>query len=248
MKRGKKLGPFIAGMVTMALILALAIPALAVGSMTDLKNVLVGGIRIVIDGQELHPTDVNGNPVDPMIYKGTTYLPVRAIASAIGKAVYWDGPTYTVYLGDMDGQLEYPTVMLKDLQDISGNPAKASDRLTDNYGNTYSSAISNEKGYGGSSKPSVEYLTGMQYSRLKGTLYVPSGISSEESVFITVTADGKEIYTSPQMTKTSAPVDIDINITGYNDIKIEFSHKDVFFIGSASGTFALCLGNAGFYQ
>ena len=96
MKKGKRFGSFIAGMLTMALLVALAGTALAAGSMTDLKDVLVGGIRIVIDGQELHPTDANGNTVEPMIYNGTTYLPVRAVASAIGKAVSWDGPTYTV--------------------------------------------------------------------------------------------------------------------------------------------------------
>ena len=55
-----------------------------------------------------------------MIYNGTTYLPVRAVAKAFNKEVYWDGPDYTVYLGDMDCKLEYPTVELRDMEDIGG--------------------------------------------------------------------------------------------------------------------------------
>ena len=78
----------------------------------------VGDERIVVDRNELHPVDSDGNAVEPMIYNGTTYLPVRAIASAVGKAAYWDGPTYTVYLGDMNGTLEYPTEMLVNMTSI----------------------------------------------------------------------------------------------------------------------------------
>ncbi|MBQ3404106.1 MAG: NPCBM/NEW2 domain-containing protein [Oscillospiraceae bacterium] len=247
MKRKSRLATFFAGVLSTLLVIGLIVPSLAAGSLTTLNNVLVGGISIVIDGQKLHPTDVNGKTVEPMIYQGTTYLPVRAVSSALGKAVYWDGPTYTVYLGDMNGQLEYPTVMLKDMTSISDNSAKSTNKLTDNYGNTYSSAISNEKGTGGSGKPYVEYLVDMKYSHLKGTLFVPEGTNSNESVFITITADGKTIYTSPKMTKSSKPVAVDVNITGYNDIKVEFSNKDIFYLGNG-GTFVLCFADAGFYQ
>ena len=238
MKSRKNWKSFAAGMLTMALILALGIPALAAGNIRSLQNVTVGGIHIVIDGQELHPTDVNGNPVDPFVYNGTTYLPIRAVANALGKAVYWDGPTYTVYLGDMDGKLEYPTVMLKDMTSIWESPWETN-RLTDNYGNRYNSAI-----YNGSGEVydhyKFEYLINMQYSRFKGTLYVPQGETSDWTDYLTIEADGRVIYTSPEMGKTSAPVDIDVNVRGYNDIKICFSS------GNRHGS--LCLADAGFYQ
>lgn len=247
MKNGKKLPSFIAGMVTMALVCMLCVPALAANNTQTLQNVRMGGIRIVVDGQEIHPTDANGKEVSPMIYNGTTYLPVRAVASALDKAVYWDGPSYTVYLGKMNGTLEYPTVMLKDLTNISGYAANETDKLVDNYGNTYTTAIDNVKGLGTSGTPFAEYLTNMQYSRLKGTIYVPEGSISDETVFVTVEADDKVIYTSPQMTKTSKPVDIDVNITGYNDIAIVFSHKSTFYLGTG-GEFVVCFGNGGFYQ
>ncbi|MBQ9535719.1 MAG: NPCBM/NEW2 domain-containing protein [Clostridia bacterium] len=237
MKQGKKWTSFIAGMLTMALIFALGLPVLAAGSLTNLKDVLVGGIRIVIDGQELHPTDASGKTVSPMIYNGTTYLPVRAVASALGKAVYWDGPTYTVYLGDMDGKLEYPTVMLKDMTSI-GHKFYNQTRLVDNYGNSYGSALYN--GTGGIQ--TYEYLLNMKYSHFRGTLYIPEGVTSDRDAVITITADGKQIYASPVMTKTSYPVYFDVDVRGCNDLKIEIPSY------AAHNHLRISLADAGFYQ
>lgn len=57
-------------------------------------------IKICVDGTYITPKDANGNMVEPFIIDGTTYLPVRAVASALGKAVQWDGKTSTVFLGE----------------------------------------------------------------------------------------------------------------------------------------------------
>lgn len=62
------------------------------------------GIKLVVDGVEVTPKDANGATVEPFVYNGTTYLPVRAVGNAIGKEVGWDGTTQTVYLGDIPGQ------------------------------------------------------------------------------------------------------------------------------------------------
>lgn len=64
------------------------------------------GIRIVVDGKEITPTDANGNVVEPFASNGTTYLPVRAIGEALGKEVTWDGDTATVYVGQVPGQAD----------------------------------------------------------------------------------------------------------------------------------------------
>lgn len=201
-----------------------------------LRDVRMGGVRIVVDGKELHPTDANGNTVEPFIYNGTTYLPVRAVADAMNKAVYWDGPEFTVYLGEMDGELEYPTARIDELTSISHEPL-LTDELYDNYGNRYKSALINEYKH-----TYLEYLLNMKYSRFKGTLYVPQGITSDDSIYLTIEADGKIIYTSPDMTKTSYPVEVDVNITGSNNVEIYFSDSNVW------NDFSLCLGDAGFYQ
>lgn len=58
-------------------------------------------IKLVVDGKEVTPRDVNGKVVEPFAYKGTTYLPVRAVGEALGKTVRWDGETKTVHLGEL---------------------------------------------------------------------------------------------------------------------------------------------------
>jgi len=201
---------------------------------TTLYNVLTSGIKIIVDGKKLNPTDVQGNTVEPMIYNGTTYLPVRAVANALGKAVYWDGPNYTVYLGDMNGILEYPTIRLEDMISIN-EKHKETNNLIDNYDNKYDYAICSNYYH-----DELEYLLNMKYSKFKGTLYIPRGEDFNSYGYLKITADGKTIYSSPEMTKISSPVDIDVNIRGCNNLKIEFCVEN--------GALDLCLGDAGFYQ
>lgn len=209
--------------------------AAATYSTTTLYDVIDSGIRIVVDGKELHPTDVNGKEVAPIAYNGTTYLPVRAVASALGKAVYWDGPNFTVYLGDMDGTLADPTVMLADMTYISERSPTKTTALTDNYGNRYGSAVYyNSTSY----SRTYEYLLNMKYSRFRATLYVPEGTTYGGSSHLTIKADGHILYSSPDMTRASAPVQIDVNVTGYNDFEIVWENNNMM----------PCLADAGFYQ
>lgn len=57
-------------------------------------------IKISLNGQELRPKDINGNYVEPFIIDGTTYLPVRAVASVLGLSVDWNNNTNTVLLSN----------------------------------------------------------------------------------------------------------------------------------------------------
>lgn len=45
----------------------------------DYKN-----LKVKLNGEFLSLTDANGQTVEPFAYNGTTYLPVRAIANALG--------------------------------------------------------------------------------------------------------------------------------------------------------------------
>ena len=73
-------------------------------------------IKIVIDGEEITPKDANGKTVEPFIIDGTTYLPVRAVASALGKDVNWDGTTNTVYIGKMPANKDKFSVDISTLE------------------------------------------------------------------------------------------------------------------------------------
>ncbi|MDP4182776.1 MAG: copper amine oxidase N-terminal domain-containing protein, partial [Bacillota bacterium] len=65
------------------------------------KNVQLffNNIKIYVDDSAVTPKDAQGNTVEPFVYNGTTYLPVRAVSNALGKNVEWDGKTSSVYIG-----------------------------------------------------------------------------------------------------------------------------------------------------
>ena len=73
----------------------------ALAANTVYKNIRVQycGIKLVVNGAPVTPKDANGSTVEPFIYNGTTYLPVRAGGNALGQDVSWNGNTKTVYIG-----------------------------------------------------------------------------------------------------------------------------------------------------
>ncbi len=169
-------------------------------------------IKLVVQGREI-PLQEAG--VEPFIMNGSTYLPVRAVADALGQPVYWDGRNYTVYLGTGGVDLPNPTKEISTEGNIGELWYNDSDMLKDNYGNTYSRAI---RPYYDNYE--YEILCGMKYSKLKGVIYVSEGYSGDETTQIIIKADGTTIYKSPEMDKTSAPIPFEVDITGCNDLQI----------------------------
>ena len=220
---------FISGFITCALLCVLVMNVFA-APIEKLITATYNSIKIVVDGKEIKPTDATGNTVEPFIYNGTTYLPVRAVANAFGKAVYWDNSAYTVYLGTMDGKLEVPSLRLGDAVNV-GTPLDKRIDLTDNYGNSYSLAYT-VMGYKGDT---FETLLNMKYSRFRGTAYMPEGMNINGTWTFRIEADGIVIYSSPPMDKTSYPLKFDIDVSGYNDFKL-ISYDVIHY------------GDCGFYQ
>lgn len=194
-------------------------------------------VTIVVDGKEITPTDNNGEAVETIIHDGIVYLPAKTVADGMGKAYYWDGPEYTVYLGNMDGGLEYPTEELS-MDDDIGTGWEKTTELTDNLGNTYSNAIRLKYGANYGDDHYYGRLCNMNFSKFKGTIYVKNGTTSNSKTQVVIKADGKTVYTSPEVTKSSAPIDFDINITGCYELQIICPNTADF----------VCIGDAGFYQ
>ena len=106
------------------------------------KNITVffNNIKLMVDGEVVTPKDANGNVVEPFIYNGTTYLPVRALAEALGQDVNWDAETSTVVVGEYDaGESLYPDVKLEEMEDLytSGGVHRKTEGIKDNFGNEY---------------------------------------------------------------------------------------------------------------
>jgi len=60
--------------------------ALAVNSQNNI-NVSYNHIKLYTNNEKLTLTDATGNIVEPFIYEGTTYLPLRAVAEALEMTV-----------------------------------------------------------------------------------------------------------------------------------------------------------------
>ena len=55
-------------------------------------------IQVSLDGKILDLRNAAGEKVEPFMFGGTNYLPVRALAEALGLSVAWDGANATVVL------------------------------------------------------------------------------------------------------------------------------------------------------
>jgi len=220
----KRLQGFIIGVI----VCSLAAGGVAFAANRTLEATF-NNIKIVVDGKEFIPMDANGNSIEPFIVNGTTYLPVRAVAGAVGKEVYWDGPNYTVYLGNMDGKLEYPSLRLKDVKAIGGGAAGYPTAINDQYGNRYGEAY--RLYY-------FETLLDMKYTHFKATVVFPEGTPNQDCGSFKMELDGRTIYTSPKMNGIDRAFDIDVVVTGGNHFILDM--RDL--------SQSIYLADAGFYQ
>lgn len=57
-------------------------------------------IKVYKDNVLCELKDANGSVIEPFIYNGTTYMPVRGTANLAGMDVTWDGASQSIYLWD----------------------------------------------------------------------------------------------------------------------------------------------------
>ena len=82
------------------------IGVLSAGSVAFAKNVAeqievrYNNIKVYKDNVLCELKDANGSVIEPFIYNGTTYMPVRGTANLADMQVTWDGAAQSVYLWD----------------------------------------------------------------------------------------------------------------------------------------------------
>jgi len=81
----KRIGLVIAVMM----VLSFATGVIAKSVFENIKAQIRPDFVIEIDGKEREFKNVNGERVYPILYDGTTYLPLRAIGEIMNKKVYW---------------------------------------------------------------------------------------------------------------------------------------------------------------
>lgn len=213
---------FAAGTLVTVLTLGTILPSSA-ATMKEIK-VAMGGIKIYVDGNLKKPTDVNGNVVEPMIYDGTTYLPVRALTGMLtDKEVAWDQQSQTVYIGQRPdvGVKSVPIDELEPYGDYDGAVYTGKDAQFTVLGDTYSPfnrMLLSEWDY-------QVYKLDSNYDSIHGKFIIPFdnlGSTWESTLqFYNVDQYGEETLIKEYSTKAGDPViDVDVNLQGCNFLKI----------------------------
>lgn len=195
-------------------------------STTTLYDVVTDGIKIVIDGEQFKPTDANGNSVEPFIYKGTTYLPVRAIGNAFNKDINWDAEKDTVIIGSK----EYDYInALPYIDNEQENCSRAEFTLVKSGIRLYQSG----KGWqhdGDYPKHYVAYKLDGKYKKFIAEVY--NNVSNGSGAKLYFKGDGKNIlYSMPGISSGTPKTEIEIDVSGQNILYIEAANLDGYEAG-----------------
>lgn len=224
-------------------------------SLTTTLDVTFKNIQLYVDGKLVTPKDASGNTVEPFISNGTTYLPVRAVADALGKDVTWDATTNSVIIGDTPIQAEKstPDLPLNEATPDSTNLVvdigsffQVTDKTTDNEGNTYSSSCvlnNNNTMMGHPNDPtddrSWRTLLKKQYKRFTGTVFIRADEQNNGATGFSIVLDG-DVHQYGPIDKNSKPIYIDLDVSDINDFRI--------YTDGGSAAPWINFGDSGFYR
>ncbi len=217
---------FAAG-VTATLLTATLIAPAAASTIKQIK-VAMGDIKIYIDGDLQIPRDVTGKQVEPMIYEGTTYLPVRALTGMLtDKPVNWDAASQSVYIGEKPGA---GSVQLDTLEEYNANDTSmftGEDAIFKSLGTEYKP--SNTIKFGAYGSNHIIYKLDSNYSKLKGTYLIQHDDLDCDAVHQVIISSvdsygaETELY-SKEVKAGDPPLSIEANVIGCNFVKIESKH------------------------
>ncbi len=229
---------FLAGLLTSALVLGVATSALA--AMQEIK-VSMGGIDIYVDGQLKIPVNAKGTRVEPMVYDGTTYLPVRAISNMLGKEVTWDGETSSIYIGKAPSK-GTKSVPAEDLERYSGGLQTYSGGTFSILGDSFT-AFNNMSKSAAVSGEESEYCVwklASDYQSIDGKFTISYG-KLGTSMGFTLSFYNVDQYGDKTLIKSytnscgDGTVDVHVNVTACDFVKVVL--KPDSYAGGAYGVF-----------
>lgn len=216
---------FTAGLLT-GVILASSITTFAAsGRMIEVFD----NVKKVVVNKIEKPFDKDNKP---FAYNGTTYVPLRFVADALGEAVSWDGKTGTVYIGETNNKnAHYWEKDIKKMNiqqrgglnwsywyDTKGETAR------DNLNNVYSNFLVMGIDCNGlyyNSYQLMEFPLSGKYKEFNATVAPTNDyLESSAMVDVNIYLDEEKVY-SMTVTNGNMPKNININTTGANKIGFE---------------------------
>ncbi len=216
----------------LTLVLLVALSATIFGSDIIRKQIQVAyrNISLVVDGQKVPlGKDTSGNKIEPFIHNGTTYLPVRAVAEALGEDVEWDGKTSTIYVGK---RLDKETFdRLNDDVKYMSSAGKTT-YWNDKGGKTVYDIASNRYSYymyadiySGESNY-IAYPINSEYKNFKAKLgWISKAKSNHKDGVVTIYLDGEKVK-SFVLKAGDFTRDISVDVSGALKLEIQFENTD----------------------
>lgn len=208
---------FISGFVIFLLISLFAISVFADPIRRSIE-VTYNDINLVVDGQSVHfGQDSAGNKIEPFIYNGTTYLPVRAVGEALGKNVSWDRQTQTVYVGLKPNELNNMTEIITPYKNHHStiynlNDSKSFDMGGKSYSNGYTMGNYNDR--------YLLFNLDGQFNEITGVLGAVRWRNINGNRNFNIYLDGK-LYKSIEVKNSELPQEISIPVSGVMQLKLE---------------------------
>lgn len=216
MSKKKKL---FTALISIAIVASLSATVFA-KQITETATIVYNNIKIMIDGTEYN------TEVEPFIYNGSTYLPVRAVANAFGKDVDWDAENSTVIIGSSD--VDYLN-KLPYVDNDYENCQKAEFTLVDNGIRLYQSGSGFKQG---DSFPRhyVAYQLDGKYTKFVAEVYNNKHNGKGAKVYFK--GNGKKIlYSMPGVSVDTPKTEIEVDVSGQNILYIEAENVDGYEAG-----------------
>lgn len=193
-------------------------------------------LKYFFDGVEKKaPQDQQG-----FVYQGTTYVPLRFAAEALGKKVGYDGPTSSIYVGKQkEGTVTYLEEMKTHTSDNDGASkitsfiSNTGAQFNHGYyviGNTFG-GTDGAYGYGLGNYLINTYMLNGNYKSFEAFI-APSSkwndkAKSENVGNVKIYADDKLVYTSGAIASDiTGPIPVQVDLTGVLNLRIELLQNE----------------------
>ena len=179
-------------------------------------------IKVYKDNVLCELKDANGSTIEPFIYNGTTYMPIRGTANLADMQVTWDGATQSVYLWDemVPGGTPFleacPPYDIRDCDTYLATKGQSFEMS----GEKYSNGI---RGYKGGY--ALFNLNG-KYSTLECTIGHTSDYLYDKGKVVSFIVDGR-VVKEVELEADCLPKKVSIPLTYGLQLKIQFSDSNM---------------------
>lgn len=208
--------------LTLTLLCGITIGATASSGIQKIQAELDPTISVKYNGQEQVLKDASGTRIFPVTYKGTTYLPIRAVAGLAGLGVDWDGATRSVLLGKQPGGVDLIDtyeIYYKDGRFANFGQVRSSEKKTENIaGVTHSNWIYLDTEYW-NGNPTI--TNSISYNLLGKHETLTFSYYSTQDVTVKLLGDDGKLLGEYTITGGAVPKTVTVPLLHTNELKIE---------------------------